>query len=366
MVGAGPAGLVAGEYAAKKGASVVVIDRKREIGAPVRCAEGLGAMNFELMGLEPSSEFVLNSVNKVVIFSPKGKSVEITIPYKEFFLNILDRSSFEKALASRLTDNGGELLLGTTVLGMIEKENKFIGLRTTKGDLRGKIIIGADGIESRVGRWFNLATRLRLNEIFSTAQHTLVDMEGVDDHVEIHFGTRFAPGGYAWVFPKGQNEVNLGLGVLASYKKRPVNLLYNFKEHRAKNAHSTRLIAGCIPSTLPLSKTVKDNVILVGDAARQTNPVSGGGIANALIAGKIAGELAGKVSVEKLPVSYLNEYDRAWRVELEKTLLKKFEQRKILESDNKMERMLRIMKFVVFLKPLIPKSLLVRWLRPDF
>ncbi len=366
MVGAGPAGLVAGEYAARKGAKVLVIDRKREIGLPVRCAEGLGAKSFQLLGLEPSSDFVANTVNKAMLISPKGRKLEVYVPYKEFTLYILDRTRFERALASRLKANGGETLLGNTVTGLIRKEGKINGVCTTQGDVKAKIIIGADGVESRVGRWCGLAKRLKLNQIISTAQYTLVDMEGVDDHFEIHFGSKYSPGGYAWMFPKGKKEANLGLGVLASTNKKPSELLKKFKEERAKDAHSTRLITGCIPSTLPLPKTVKDNVILVGDAARQTNAVSGGGIANAILAGKIAGELAGKVSTKNQPISRLEEYERLWRSHLEKILVKKFKQRRFLEDDRKNERMFSMMKLAAFLKPILPKSLIVRWLTPNF
>jgi digeranylgeranylglycerophospholipid reductase len=366
VVGAGPAGLIAGEYAARTGAKVLVLDRKREIGNPVRCAEGLGAMNFELINLKPSSDFVMNTVNKAVIFSPSGKKLEIEIPYKRFFLHILDRAGFERALAARYKSQGGELLLGTNVLDLVKKEGKIKGLKTTKGDVSGKVIIGADGVESRVGRWCGLSTRLKLNQIFSTAQHMLVDHDCEGNGIEIYFGEKFAPGGYAWMFPKGKGEANFGLGVLASHKKRPIELLTKFKEEKAKQARSTRLVTGCIPSTKPLSKTVKDNVMLVGDAARQTNPVSGGGIANAMVAGKLAGDIAGKVVMENQPISHLEEYERAWRKELEKTLLKKFKQRRILETDKGMERMFKLMKFAAFLRPIIPKSLLVKWLRPDF
>ncbi len=366
VVGAGPGGLVAGEYAARKGASVLVVDKKREIGTPVRCAEGLGAINFELIGLEPSRDFVMNTVNKVWIFSPKGKKLEINIPYKEFSLHILDRSGFEKALAKRLTKAGGRIVLDTVVSGLVKKEHRIVGVKTSKGEIRGKVIIGADGVESRIGRWCNLTKRLKLNEIFSTAQQMLVDLDGVDDHVEIHFNSRFAPGGYAWVFPKGGGEANFGLGILGTYKKKPIELLSEFKQERAKDAHATRLVTGCIPSTLPPQKTVKDNVLLVGDSARQTNAVSGGGIANALIAGKFAGEVAGKVACGNQPISNLSEYERLWRNELENTLIKKFKQRRFLENDKKKQRIFAVLKLVLVLKPLIPKSMVVRWLRPNF
>jgi digeranylgeranylglycerophospholipid reductase len=191
-------------------------------------------------------------------------------------------------------------------------------------------------------------------------------MKDMDDHFEIHFGAKYAPSGYAWVFPKGDGEANFGLGVLASTKKRPTELLARFKKDMAPQAKSVRMVAGCIPSTLPLPKTVKENIMLVGDAARQTNAVSGGGIANAIIAGKMAGEVAGNTISKGKPISHLEQYDRLWRIELEKTLIKKLKQRRFLESDSASERMVRTLKVVAKLKPLIPKSLIVRWLSPAF
>ena len=128
---------MAGEYAARRGAKVMVIDRKREIGNPVRCAEGLGASSFEVLGLEPSPEYVLNTVNKMMISSPRGREVEINIPYKEFSLNILDRSGFEKALASRLKVHGGETFLGTTATGLLRKDGKLMRVSTTIAEVRG-------------------------------------------------------------------------------------------------------------------------------------------------------------------------------------------------------------------------------------
>jgi digeranylgeranylglycerophospholipid reductase len=365
-VGAGPGGLVTGEYAASTGAKVAVLDKKREIGVPVRCAEGLGYPTFKLLGLDTHSDFVMNKINRAVMFSPSGKKLEIAVPYEEFSLYILDRAIFEKTLAHRVKSQGGEILLGTAVTGLIKKDGRTIGLRTTNGNIFTKVIIGADGVEGRIGRWCGLSKRLKTNEIFTCAQYDLVNMKDSDDRFEIHFGSRYSPSGYAWMFSKGDGEANFGLGVLASTKMRPTKLLAKFKKEKAPKAQSVRTVAGCIPSTLPLPETVKDNIMLVGDAARQTNAVSGGGIANAILAGKIAGETAGKTVVENKPISHLGEYDRLWRADLEKILVKKFKQRRYLESDSASEKMVRVLKIVAKLKPIIPKSLIVKWLSPAF
>jgi digeranylgeranylglycerophospholipid reductase len=300
------------------------------------------------------------------LFPPSEKKLEISVPYDEFSLYTLDRSLFEKALANRLKKAKGEILMGTTVKGLLKNGDKITGLKTTCGEIHSKIIIGADGVESRIGRWCGISKRLKLNEIFTTAQHTLINLEGVDDHFEIYFGSKYAPTGYAWIFPKGNGGANFGLGVLASSNRRPLELLAKFKKDKAPNGQSLRMVTGCIPSTLPLPRTVLDNVLLVGDAARQTNAVSGGGIANAILAGKIAGEVAGATISQNKPRSYLQEYDRLWRHSLEKILIKKLKQRSYLEDDKKAERMVRVLRIVTKLKPIIPKSLIVKWLSPAF
>jgi digeranylgeranylglycerophospholipid reductase len=342
------------------------VDKKKEIGSPVRCAEGLGYPSFALLGLDTKSEFVQNKVNRAVMFSPSGRKLDINVPYQEFSLYILDRSRFEKDLANTVRKKKGDILLNTAALDLVKKDKKVVGLKTSQGEISSKIIIGADGVESRIGRLCGLSKRLKLNEIFTCVQHTLVDLEGVDDHFEIHFGSKYAPGGYAWMFPKGNGMANFGLGVLASTKKRPLKLLEKFKSDHANSASSIRFVGGCIPSTCPLPKTVSDNIMLVGDAARQTNAVSGGGIANAILAGRMAGEIAGRVVTNNKPIKELMDYDRLWRIALEKVLKKKLKQRRYLEDDRTCERMFSFLKLAATLKPIIPKRLIVKWLTPNF
>jgi digeranylgeranylglycerophospholipid reductase len=257
-------------------------------------------------------------------------------------------------------------MLATTVTGLLMDKKRIVGVRTDMDDISGKIIIGADGVESRVGRWCGMIKQLKLNQIYSALQYTLVDWEANHDCFEIHFGERFAPGGYGWVFPKGKMEANLGIGVLASMNKKPRSLLDIFKSERAREAVSTRFSAGCIPSTRPLSRAVSENVILVGDAARQTNPVSGGGIANGLISGRLAGETAGKVTSEGLPLSRLQDYDRLWHGELAEILEKKYKQRRFLETDRTMERLVAILRFMAVFRPILPKSVYLKWIKPNF
>lgn len=366
IVGAGPAGLMTCEHSAKQGAKTLVIDRKKEIGVPVRCAEGLGRSTFKELGLEENPNWIFNVTKGVKIISPKGRELSIKVPYEEYQINILSRSEFEKMLASRALSGGGEILLDENAIGLLKENGKILGVRTEMREIFSKVIIGADGVESRIGRWSGLAKRLPLTEIFSAAQYTLTDIDLDPEFIEIHFNSEFAPGGYAWIFPRGKDEANLGIGITGFDTNRAIEYLQLFKENRGKDATPIRLTTGCIPSSLPLDKTVKDNVILVGDAAYQTNAVSGGGIANSLKAGKIAGEVVGKVVVENRAISGLYEYEILWREKLQKNLKKKYKQKRLLRNDRSAESGCRILRLANSLRWMLPKSVLVHWLKPMF
>ena len=103
-----------------------------------------------------ANDEAMNKINKAVMFSPSGKKLEIAVPYEEFSLYILDRAIFEKTLAHGVKSQGGDIKLGRTVTGLIKKDKRTIGLSTTKEDIFAKIIIGADGVEGRIGEGSSL------------------------------------------------------------------------------------------------------------------------------------------------------------------------------------------------------------------
>ena len=313
VVGCGPAGAVCARYCAEKGASTLIIDRKREIGNPVRCAEVVANTLPENFGMKCGSEWLINETHYFNLISSKGKLVKIkTSPFVGY---VLDRASFEKELLWMAVERGAELLLGKTVTN-VSKEGVAMGNEVVKA----RIIVAADGVDSRIGRLVGINTRGRMGMIGSCAQDTLVNIDCDSDCLEFYLGSAYAPGGYAWVFPKSENEANVGVGLLRYSEQGAVNALKKFIKTKFQNAQSIRFLSGCVPSTLPPKECVKKNVVIVGDAARQVNSFTGAGIANAFIAGKIAGEICGRVAVKKQSLEHLKEYDRLWRDQLEKTL----------------------------------------------
>jgi digeranylgeranylglycerophospholipid reductase len=143
----------------------------------------------------------------------------------------------------------------------------------------------------------------------------MTDIEIEYKYAHFFFKNNTAPGGYAWAFPKGENTANVGIGVRPDRfnGKSAKEFLDEFIEEKFPDGKIISFTAGCVPTAITLKKITADNIMLVGDAARQVNPVTGGGLSNVLLAGKIAGEVAAE-AVQKNDFSdkFLKKYHKIW------------------------------------------------------
>ncbi len=164
------------------------------------------------------------------------------------------------------------------------------------------IVIGADGPESRIGRLAGIDTALALNDMESAAQYLLTNIEFNNEYCHFYFGNSISPGGYIWVFPKDENTANVGIGIKQDKAKGKTAKEYLDKwiSRNFPSGQVISFIAGCVPAAKTLSKITGDHIILVGDAARQVNPVTGGGLSNILFAGNTAGEIAAEAVKKKI------------------------------------------------------------------
>jgi len=300
VIGAGPAGSTAAKHAAINGARVIVIDKKSEIGSPKRCAEGVSKEGLEKLGIEPSPRWVTKEATGVRMVSPNGTAVNLTeekvnLPEAGY---ILERKIFDKHMAMEAGRAGAKIMVKTLATGMRREKDQVVVNTEHMGrelEIKAKIVIAADGPESRVGRWAGLKTALKPKNMESCAQF---EMAGVDmaepDCIEFHFGS-VAPGGYAWIFPKGDDIANVGLGVLTTITdKSAYQHLLEFVESNpaTQNAQPVELNIGGDPVGGLLKKMVADNVLVTGDAASMVNPLTGGGIISGMLGGRIAGQVA--------------------------------------------------------------------------
>ena len=362
VVGGGPAGAIAAYYASEEGANVLLIDKKKEIGVPVRCGEGLPMTVFEDFGLPKSRKWIANQGRFLRVVSPKGKSYELE---PHIVPCVLNRDKFEQMLVDRAQKKGVKVMLRTTASGAKISKGKVRSVRvhiddddgTRTFNIRPKVVVGADGVESRVGRWMGIDTKVSLKDIASCAQNRVKDRSIEDDTLEFWLGEAYARHGYAWVFPKGKKVANIGIGMIPEKHERAPDVLEGFLDIRAKDGKRSGFTVGCIPMSRPIAQSVKGNLMLVGDSAHMVHPVTGAGIANAFIAGRIAGRHAGRVASGKKGLEHLEEYDVRWRRILEKKLLKCYKMKeKYAMSDKKINRFMRLARMAFAFYKLSPRT----------
>ncbi len=316
VVGAGPAGSTTARFAAKAGASVLILEKDRDVGLPVRCAEGATEAGLLSVLDEIDPRWVENTVRDVMFHSPAGDEVELNFRQTGFILN---RKLFDYDLAQMAVKQGAELLTKAYVSDVIKQDGKTAGVVFThlgkKYTVNAKIVVGADGVESRVGRWAGLKTHTRMKDMETCVQFTARNIDLSDKHLHLYFSSRVAPEGYLWVFPKGDGLANVGLGIsgTAARQKAPLDYLNEFMAENFPNASLLDSVAGGVPCDRTLEKITDDGLMLVGDAAHQVNPITGGGIVPALISGKIAGEVAGTaIAADDVSARALADYPKRW------------------------------------------------------
>ncbi|MDD4652481.1 MAG: NAD(P)/FAD-dependent oxidoreductase, partial [Methanothrix sp.] len=252
---------------------------------------------------------------------------------------ILERKCFDRGLAIQAARSGARVLVKTRATGMVRKDGLWRVAASSGGEslqFEASLIIGADGVESKVARWAGIGSGLRHEEIMVCAQYLVLEESIDQDCCEFFFGNRMAPGGYAWIFPKGRDGgrglANVGIGIQGSQSVPGMAqmLLDEFIERRMPQAEILQMVAGGIPTSGPMSSTIADGIMLVGDAARQSDPLTGGGIINAMRAGKFAGETAGKaVPSGDTGRSALKEYEDRCRIAIDKQLKRRYHAKKI-------------------------------------
>jgi digeranylgeranylglycerophospholipid reductase len=195
------------------------------------------------------------------------------------------------------------------------KQNGFCGVRVLEDEkekeYEAKVIIGADGVESWVARWAGMDSSLELGEIESCGQYLLGEVEVESDRMEFYLGNSIAPGGYAWVFPKSDNTANVGLAITPNQTpNKAKDFLDQFVQKRFSHFKIIESTMGGVPCFDRKISLVKKNVLLVGDAGRLVDSLSGAGISNALLSGKIAGEVVSQFIKEgEISFSTLRRYE---------------------------------------------------------
>ncbi len=324
VVGGGPGGLSTALFAARRGLSVQVFERKKKIGSPVKCGEYIPARQ-EMLDVMPKAlniidlveEFeytIVNRCGKIRTFSPNGKNWEF--PFKS---HVLDRMAFENGLAEKAMDSGAEIELGGRAKTIIKNGEVKVG--NDKTSVRSEILVAADGFPSKTASAAGLQTEQYITpfSLSYVMQYRMNELNLEEDVVELFFGLEYAPGAFAWIIPKSSRSANVGIGVRRPFVKSEWNVvryLENFihrhpvAKDRLSEGKPISMVYKLLPIDGPLPRTYTENLLVVGDAAGMVMPTNGGGILTALVTGMAAGEVASDKVQKGCPLSF---YEEKWR-----------------------------------------------------
>lgn len=349
VVGAGPGGSLAAREFARAGVSVLCVDRRQEIGAPKRCAEGISLEGLQNVGVEPHPAWASGKIIGAVLYSPSGKTVVVDDPTAVGY--VVERKVFEKHLAAQAIQAGAKFQVKTHVDTVFKDGDRVVGVA---GDWMGKririnakIVVGADGVDTLVGRKAGLRSLQKMRDYHSGAQYEMANVHCDMSRLHLFFGVQVAPLGYAWIFPKAGGLSNVGIGILTTKSRsgeRALDLLDQFIASRPdffKDASPVEINASGIPVSAGIRKYWGNGIMLVGDAAQQVNPVHGGGIALAMRAGAIAGQVGAAAIHEGDPSERrLQEYPDRWMEAEGHTMAKLYKFRMFMEelTDKDMEQ----------------------------
>jgi len=340
VIGGGPVGSYVAYKLAEIGYGVVVLEQKKRLGGQVCCTGIIGQECVSSFAVDDN--VILRRVNGAKLFSPSGKWLRLWREQTQAC--IIDRAAFDMAMASRAQDKGADYLIDSFVADLEIRDSQIRVGVAHQGEglnLEARAVVIATGFGSK------LAAKLGLGKVgdFVMGAQTEVETIGIGE-VEVYFGQEIAPGFFAWLVPTSSQVARLGLLSRHSpqlyLKKLMSSLLAQGKIVSAEG----ELSYGGIPLK-PLTRTYSERVMVVGDAAGQVKPTTGGGIYYGLLCADIAANtLHQALGSNDLSARSLADYERKWKRKLGRELRIGYWARKFYEhlSDQRIDRLFDIIK----------------------
>jgi len=292
VAGGSVAGLLCAREIAKKNHRVLVIEEDYEIGTPEHCGGLVSVPAMDELGLIPMRSTLDNKVRTALISSPSGKSFVLDARPQQVI--VLDRREFDKQIAHQAKINGAEIRVRSS-LREITKD----GVKTSDGEIKCKIVVDARGVSSLIHK--------DRTGILQSAQYE-VYADWIDkERVEVHLDQEKYPGFFAWIIPTRRDEAKVGV---AGKGINSAKVLEDFLKQKGRYS-TVRKIFAPIWIKGPIKEFVKENVVVVGDAAGQAKPTTAGGIYSSGLGGILAGQAISKC-IESGKEEDLLEYQKKW------------------------------------------------------
>ena len=317
IIGAGPAGLNAGLHAAAapggRTPSILLVDKLAPWDYPMECAEGIGRLGFE-EAIEVREAWIRQVISKACFHAPDGTAITYSDKNKGY---IIDRARMQKDLAQELIGKGVTGVFDRRVARIAEVKDSRRAVEFADGTkTMARVVIDASGPIGGFGRDEKIVWKPQDLEPAYFVLAEAVDLP--QDAVHIYMGRELAPGGYAWVFPRGKGTANIGLLVGNKYRGK-ANIRSLLDDFLARNFPSITVVkrfAGPIPCACRRGQATAERLIKTGDAASTVNPISRAGISEALLSGGLAGDHALRMleaKNEREMKRIGKSYEAAWR-----------------------------------------------------
>lgn len=320
VVGGGPCGSFSAFAAAKRGVEVCVVEEHNEIGKPLHCAGHISIHGLKTLGIEIPSDMIENRIRMAKFYSPSGR--ELYIDCRRPVTYVINRTLFDQYLAELAMSAGASYLKGVSARSLLVDSNRVQGIAVSgreEAKVKAKVVIDAEGAstcllrKSRILSWSESA-------IVTGAQGYSSKVSDVaSESVEIYLGNDYAPGFFAWIIPTRYGSAKVGLATSRGNPKALLELFCTKHPLASKKISSPLSDVSFHPIPLggPLSRTYGDGFIIVGDAASQVKPTTGGGVVFGLTCSGVAGETAAEaVQTGNYSSRFLSKYQNLWKEKL--------------------------------------------------
>ena len=318
VAGAGVAGCMAAIEASKQGVRIGLFEEHPQVGVPSHCSGVVSLSGLKLLGMTSNQAFDQRLIRGARFFPPTGSPIEITRP--EPVALIINRMKFDQYLAKNAINNGVELHTKSRITKFEKTSDQEIHVTIqNQGVVGAKVLIDASGAGSRLPTQAGLKPP-DWSQILPGLQYELIGTDRQDDLVNLYFGSKRAPGFFAWSIPTGDHSVRAGLATSKGNVRTLLDQLV--KEHWPKSKIDA-IKSGSVLVSGPVDRCWSPGFIFAGDAAGQVKQTTGGGIVIGGYCGMLAGKAAASaVKNPRRADQFLETYDHEWREKFSSDLKK--------------------------------------------
>ncbi len=314
IVGAGPAGSYIAYKLASLGHYVAVFEEKSAPGLNVCCTGIISTECFQSLDL--STDVILTKVNSAKFFSPSGRCLRFQTERVQAY--VVNRLLLDKAITSKAQSLGAQYFFSSPVIDIvlgkdsIQAEASCFGAREL---FRARAVVLANGFRPKLPRKLGLG---RIKNFLVGAQAE-IEVKNVDEF-EVYFSQEIAPGAFAWLVPTSTNKAYVGLLATSQAKLHLQNFVNNLFGQGRVTSQEVEIEQKAIPIGT-LARSYGDRVLVIGDAAGQVKPTTGGGIYFGHLGAKIAAEVLDEaLSSDNLAAGQLSPYQKQWKAKMGKEI----------------------------------------------